>query len=73
MTIKNGTVDNQTRISKVIPRTGASVQETLPNTETRCALLANLLCCEGKPGQVKLALIYSLIIYNNSFSIKVYI
>ncbi|GLV34262.1 uncharacterized protein CBL_00193 [Carabus blaptoides fortunei] len=52
MTIKNGTVDNQTRIAKVIPSTGGSIQETLPNTETRCALLANLLCSEGKPGKV---------------------
>ncbi|KAI4461190.1 hypothetical protein MML48_5g00017235 [Holotrichia oblita] len=49
--IANGTVNQQTRISKVTGD-GLAEQIKLPNSETRCALLANLLFSEGKTGKV---------------------
>ncbi|XP_074030692.1 ester hydrolase C11orf54 homolog isoform X3 [Leptinotarsa decemlineata] len=50
--ISNGSVNQQSRISKVDKNDDKSEQETLPNTETRLALLGNLLVSEGKPGKV---------------------
>ncbi|XP_018336914.1 ester hydrolase C11orf54 homolog isoform X2 [Agrilus planipennis] len=52
MNVKDGKVEQQTRISKVVPSDGSQVQEILPNSETRIALLANLFYSEGKPGKV---------------------
>lgn len=49
---KNNDVDQQTRISSVNKTTGECVLQILPKNETRFALLANLLLCEGKPGKV---------------------
>jgi hypothetical protein len=47
-------VDQQTRISKVDPANEAvPIQEILPNSETRLALLANLFVSEGAPGKVR--------------------
>lgn len=43
---------NRTRISKVDQSTGKSVQQILPDSETKCCLLANLLVSEGKGGKV---------------------
>ncbi|GJQ71658.1 hypothetical protein Trydic_g11354 [Trypoxylus dichotomus] len=51
LAIVNGNVNQQTRISKVA-EDGLPVQIKLPNTETRCALLANLFFSEGKTGKV---------------------
>lgn len=48
--IENDVVDQQTRIVKL--KDGKPVQEQLPTTETRFALLGNLFVCEGKPGKV---------------------
>lgn len=45
-------MDQHTRISKVNLVDGSPIQELLPNTESRFALLANLLFSEGKPGKV---------------------
>ncbi|KAG5884655.1 hypothetical protein JTB14_005399 [Gonioctena quinquepunctata] len=50
--IANGIVDQQTRISKVDKDDDKSIQEILPNNETRLALLGNLFVSEGKPGKV---------------------
>jgi hypothetical protein len=50
--VKGGEVNNHTRISKVNTVDGSCVLERLPDTETRCAVLANIFCSEGKPGQV---------------------
>nr|CAD7588373.1 unnamed protein product [Timema genevievae] len=50
--VKQGTVNSHTRISKVNTQDGSCILERLPNDESRCALLANLFCCEGKPGKV---------------------
>ncbi|XP_049805643.1 ester hydrolase C11orf54 homolog [Schistocerca nitens] len=52
MELENGKINNQTRISKVSQEDDSCILEILPNSETRCALLANLFCCEGKPGKV---------------------
>ncbi|RZB40837.1 DUF1907 domain containing protein [Asbolus verrucosus] len=53
LSIENGVVDQQTRISKVNPENESiPIQEVLPNSETRVALLANLFFCEGTPGKV---------------------
>lgn len=45
-------MDQHTRISKVNLVDGSPIQEVLPNTESRFALLANLFVSEGKPGKV---------------------
>lgn len=50
--VKGGEVNNHTRISKVNTADGSCILERLPDTETRCALLADIFCSEGKPGQV---------------------
>lgn len=50
--VNGGKVNNHTRISKVNIEDGSCVLERLPDTETRCALLANIFCSEGKPGKV---------------------
>jgi hypothetical protein len=50
--VKGGKVNNHTRISKVNTKDGSCILERLPDTETRCALLANIFCSEGKPGKV---------------------
>lgn len=49
---KNKTL-NQTRIAKVNAEDPSKhILETLPESETRCALLANLFCSNGQPGKV---------------------
>nr|CAD7571519.1 unnamed protein product [Timema californicum] len=50
--VKQGAVNSHTRISKVNTQDGSCILERLPNDESRCALLANLFCSEGKPGKV---------------------
>lgn len=45
-------MDQQTRISKVNLTDGSPIQEILPNTESRFALLANIFVSEGKSGKV---------------------
>lgn len=50
--ISSSNVTNGTRISSVDKTNGNCVLQTLPNEETRCALLANLFVSEGKPGKV---------------------
>ncbi|KDR15774.1 ester hydrolase C11orf54 homolog [Zootermopsis nevadensis] len=50
--VKGGKVNNHTRISKINIKDGSCILERLPDTETRCALLANIFCSEGKPGKV---------------------
>lgn len=50
--IENSVVKQQTRIVKVNQTDGTPMQEQLPTTETRFALLGNFFICEGKPGQV---------------------
>jgi len=52
MNINNGTVNQQTRIAKVNTKDNSVIQEQLPNSETRFALLGNLFLSEGKPGKV---------------------
>lgn len=53
MNIANGVVDQKTRISKVNPSNEeVSIQEILPNNETRVALLANLFFSSGESGKV---------------------
>ncbi|XP_063229985.1 ester hydrolase C11orf54 homolog [Bacillus rossius redtenbacheri] len=52
MEVAAGRVSNHTRIARVDPGDGSCVQEVLPDSETRCALLANLFCAQGTPGQV---------------------
>ncbi|XP_044739972.1 ester hydrolase C11orf54 homolog [Chrysoperla carnea] len=44
---------NQSRISKVnVEDTSRHILETLPESETRCSLLANLFCSNGNAGKV---------------------
>ncbi|XP_069703022.1 ester hydrolase C11orf54 homolog [Periplaneta americana] len=50
--VKGGNANNHTRISKVNTKDGSCILERLPDSETRCALLANIFCSEGKPGKV---------------------
>lgn len=52
MEVHDQKVNNHTRIAKVNTTNDKCILEQLPDSETRCALLANLLCCEGKPGKV---------------------
>lgn len=52
MEVKNGKLKNQSRISRVDPKTQKYIQEVLPECEHRSALLLNLYCSEGKPGKV---------------------
>lgn len=52
MNVSSGLVDQHTRIAKVNLVDGSPIQELLPNTESRFALLANLFVSEGKPGKV---------------------
>jgi len=51
--IDNGKVDQHTRVVKVNPENEfESIQDILPNSETRLALLGNLFFSEGKTGKV---------------------
>ncbi|XP_029036643.1 ester hydrolase C11orf54 homolog [Osmia bicornis bicornis] len=50
--ISSSNVTSGTRIASVDKTNGSCVLQTLPNKETRCALLANLFVTEGKPGKV---------------------
>lgn len=50
--IKNDSVEQHTRISKVNVSDGTSYQEVVPNKETGYALLANFFLSEGIPGKV---------------------
>nr|XP_031833404.1 ester hydrolase C11orf54 homolog [Nomia melanderi]XP_031833405.1 ester hydrolase C11orf54 homolog [Nomia melanderi] len=52
MTISTSEVKNESRIASVDKSNEKCVLQTLPNDETRLALLANLFASEGKPGQV---------------------
>uniref|UniRef100_A0A2M3Z121 DUF1907 domain-containing protein n=1 Tax=Anopheles braziliensis TaxID=58242 RepID=A0A2M3Z121_9DIPT len=47
-----GTIVSESHLAIVAPETGKVSVRKIPNTETRCALLANLLVSEGKPGPV---------------------
>lgn len=59
--VNGGKVNNHTRISKVNTKDGSCILERLPNTETRCALLANIFCSEGKPGKVSSILLFCVL------------
>lgn len=48
----DGTVKNNTHIATVNMENGSCVLGTVPNDETRCALLGNLFLSEGKEGSV---------------------
>lgn len=50
--VKNGKANNHTRIAKINTKDDSCILERLPDTETRCALLANIFCSEGKPVKV---------------------
>jgi len=50
--LENGTVDQQTRVSKVAGSDEHMIVQVLPNNETRIALLGNLYASEGKSGKV---------------------
>ncbi|KAK1133178.1 hypothetical protein K0M31_014532 [Melipona bicolor] len=50
--VSSSNVQNGTRISSVNTANGNCVLQTLPDNETRLALLANLFVTEGKPGKV---------------------
>lgn len=52
LNIQNGNVYQQTRISKVDSNDQNSIQEILPNTESRIALLGNLFFSNGVKGKV---------------------
>lgn len=52
LSVSPSSVQNETRISSVNTTNGNCVLQTLPNTETRLALLANLFVTGGKPGKV---------------------
>ncbi|XP_076234081.1 ester hydrolase C11orf54 homolog [Calliopsis andreniformis] len=52
MKVSPSGVENDTHISSVDKTNGKCVLQTLPNDETRFALLANLFVSEGKPGKV---------------------
>ncbi|XP_060529132.1 ester hydrolase C11orf54 homolog isoform X2 [Cylas formicarius] len=52
ISIKNGTVNQQTRISKVVDVDEHYLQEKLPDSETRISLLGNFFASEGKSGKV---------------------
>lgn len=59
LSVRNGSIDQGTRIVSVEPVGAAKgssgfLQQRLPNTETRTALLGNYLLSEGKPGKVML-------------------
>lgn len=47
----DGSVISESHIAHVTAD-GKCVLSKIPNTETRCALLANLMYSEGKPGKV---------------------
>lgn len=48
--VQNGVATKQgSVISRVDTSTGGHIASALPTNESRCALLANLLTCEGKP------------------------
>ncbi|KOB72193.1 Ester hydrolase C11orf54-like protein [Operophtera brumata] len=58
LSVRNGSVEQGTRIVSVEPVGAAKgssgfLQQRLPNTETRTALLGNYLLSEGKPGKAK--------------------
>ncbi|XP_026477083.1 ester hydrolase C11orf54 homolog [Ctenocephalides felis] len=48
----DGTLNNKTHIATVNMENGACVLGTVPNDETRCALLGNLFLSEGHAGSV---------------------
>ncbi|XP_076657027.1 ester hydrolase C11orf54 homolog isoform X2 [Halictus rubicundus] len=52
LVMPNDNVKNESRIASVDKTDGKCVLQTLPDNETRLALLANLFVSEGKPGQV---------------------
>ncbi|XP_012251405.2 ester hydrolase C11orf54 homolog [Athalia rosae] len=52
ISISPSEVKNETRIALVDQKDGKCVQQSLPKTETRFALLSNLFLSEGKPGKV---------------------
>ncbi|XP_017890089.1 ester hydrolase C11orf54 homolog [Ceratina calcarata] len=52
MVVSQSNVRNETRIASVNKTNGNCVLGTLPSSETRLALLANLFVSEGKPGKV---------------------
>lgn len=52
VSLEKNDVKNSTRIASVNQQTSGCVLQTLPKTETRFALLANLFLSEGKPGKV---------------------
>lgn len=49
---KDGTVISESHLAKVTGIDEHCELQKIPNTETKCALLANLFLSEGKPGQV---------------------
>jgi len=52
MGVKDGVATNQTRISKVDTNNGNCIQEILPDSECRTAVLSNLYVSQGQPGKV---------------------
>ncbi|KAJ4443085.1 hypothetical protein ANN_04735 [Periplaneta americana] len=50
--INEGEIINHSNVSSISKQNGSCILECLPNNETRCAMLANLFCSEGKPGKV---------------------
>lgn len=51
--LDNGKIKNQTWISRVDENDPSKyIAGNVPENETRCALLANLFCSNGKPGKV---------------------
>jgi hypothetical protein len=67
--VNGGKVSNHTRISKVNTKDGSCILDRLPDTETRCALLANIFCSEGKSGKVS-SILLLLCITNVHFDIN---
>lgn len=49
--MNNDQVVNASRIAK-IKEDGGYVQENLPDSEIKCAVLANLFITKGEPGKV---------------------
>ncbi|XP_055624610.1 ester hydrolase C11orf54 homolog [Toxorhynchites rutilus septentrionalis] len=48
----NGHITNESHIAQTTPDCKRVLLKKLPNTETRCALMANIFLSEGKPGKV---------------------
>ena len=53
--VKEGKVNNHTRIAKINTNNDTCILERLPDTESRCALLGNIFCSQGEPGKVSTA------------------